>query len=183
MSTRYELLYIIPTTFTDEEAGTVETKVSGLLTKVGATTESTKRLGKLRLAYPIENQRHGYYVLVMFTAEKSAIAKLEENLRITSEVLRHLILRADEAGSNQKFDLVQFTEVNVETKDDRPRRRDNKVMTKEDAKEEGKDIKSTAAALHDGGTEKVVPTVGKEMSSEELEKKIASALSADLSDV
>ncbi len=114
MENRYELLYIIPTSFTDEEVGTVETKISALITKLGATVEATKRLGKLRLAYAIKDQRHGHYVMTLFTADGSALAKMEENLRINNDILRHLILRADEAGSDQKFELVQFTEIVVE---------------------------------------------------------------------
>ena len=144
---RYELLYIIPTSFTDEEVGTVEAKVGGLLAKVGATPESTLRLGKLRFAYPIKNQRHGHYVLVMFTADPSAVAKLDEQLRITSEVLRYMVLSAEEAGSDQKYELVQFVEVDLNNKEDRPRRRptENKEGDKEakegESKEEAKDEK------------------------------------------
>lgn len=120
---RYELLYIIPTTFTDEEAGEVETRVSGLISKVGASVESTTRMGKLRFAYPIKDQRHGYYVQVVVSAEPSAVAKLDMQLRINPEVLRHLILSAEEAGSETKFELVQFAEVDINAKEDRPRRR------------------------------------------------------------
>lgn len=114
MENRYELLYIIPTSFTDEEVGTVENRISALITKLGAKVESTKRLGKLKLAYAVKDQRHGHYVMTIFTAEGSALAKMEENLRINNDILRHLILRADEAGSDQKFELVQFTEIVVE---------------------------------------------------------------------
>ncbi len=120
---RYELLYIIPTTFTDDEAGEIETRVSGLISKVGAVADSTTRLGKLRFAYPVKDQRHGYYVQVMLTAEPSAVAKLDMQLRITPEVLRHLILSAEEAGSESKYELVQFAEVDINAKEDRPRRR------------------------------------------------------------
>lgn len=120
---RYELLYIISASFTDEEAGVIETQVSGLITKVGATTEATTRLGKLRFAYPIKEQRHGYYVQVMIVAEPAAVAKLDMQLRITPEVLRHLILSAEEAGSESKYELVQFVEVDINSKEDRPRRR------------------------------------------------------------
>jgi ribosomal protein S6 len=45
--TDYELLYIVPTSLTEEEAGTVEQAVGGMLAKVNATVQSTKRLGKL----------------------------------------------------------------------------------------------------------------------------------------
>ena len=132
---RYELLYIIPTTFTDEEAGEIETRVSGLIEKVGIIAESTTRLGKLRFAYPVKDQRHGYYVMVMLNADPSAVAKLDGQLRITPEVLRYMIVSAEEAGSEAKYELVQFTEVNVEDKDARPRRRTAKEG--EEEKKEG----------------------------------------------
>ncbi len=120
MSARYELLYIIPTTYTDDELGTVEGRVTAVLEKHGATIESTKRLGKLRFAYPIKNQRHGHYILVNFTADRANLAKLETELRITNEILRHMTVRADE--TNPKFDLVQFQEINLDLKEDKPRR-------------------------------------------------------------
>ncbi|MCR4256413.1 MAG: 30S ribosomal protein S6, partial [Candidatus Uhrbacteria bacterium] len=140
---RYELLYIIPTTFTDEEAGEIETRVSGLIEKVGITAESTTRLGKLRFAYLIKDQRHGYYIMVMLNADPSAIAKLDGQLRITPEVLRYMIISADEAGSEAKYELVQFTEVNVEDKDTRSRRRPSKDG---EEKKEATDVKKDEAS-------------------------------------
>ncbi len=159
----YELLYIIPAKLTEEEAASVETKVASLLVKYGGTTESTKRLGKFRLAYPIDKEHFGYYVLVHFSAEPMAIAKIEEAFRITSEIMRHLILRADEAGADQKFDLVQFTEVNVETKEDRRRR-------------ERRDASKSKEATPAPSSTTVITT-------EELEQKIETALSADTENV
>jgi len=178
MPTRYELLYIIPATLTDEEVGGVETKVSAIIAKCGASIESTKRLGKFRLTYPIKKQRHGHYVLVMVNAEPAAVAKIDENLRMMSEVVRHLILRADEAGSEQKFDLVQFAEVVVDT--DRPRRRE-----KTEEKEGGKasELKAGVATLEEGKKAEAVEEKKEVVTSEELEKKIASALSDDLKGV
>ncbi len=169
-TSRYELLYIIPTTFTDEEVGTVEQKIGGLFTKVGATVESTRRLGKFRLAYTIKEQRHGHYVLVMFTAEHGSIAKFDELLRITPEVLRHLIIRAEEGGEEAKFDLVQFTEVVVEGGRDDRRRREKAAESKEETKEEGKD-----AATGEAKADAKEPS----MTEADLETKIDSALSED----
>lgn len=138
---RYELLYIIPTSFTEDEAGTIEQKVSALISKYGGTVEDMTRLGKLRMAYEIKNQRHGFYVLSHFSADRESLAKIDENLRITSELLRHLILRADEAG-DAKFELVEFKEINLDNKEDKPRRRETpkEEAPKEEKKEESKDI-------------------------------------------
>jgi small subunit ribosomal protein S6 len=172
--TRYELLYIIPTSFTDDEVGTVETKVGGVLAKYQANVESTRRLGKFKLAYPIKHQRHGHYVMVLFTAERPMMAKIDEQLRITDEVLRHLILRADDAGSDQKFDLVQFVEVTVEGRDDRRRgfSRDAKAT---DAKATD-DLKAGVAAIEGAkeGEEKKDA-----LSTEDVDKKIDAALKED----
>jgi small subunit ribosomal protein S6 len=174
-TSRYELLYIIPTTFTDEEVGTVEQKIAALFTKVGATIDSTRRLGKFRLAYTIKTQRHGHYVLVMFTAEHGTVAKLDELLRITPEVLRHLIIRAEEGGEEAKFDLVQFTEIVVEGGREDRRRREKAAEAKDETKEE---LKDGVAALENKGEAKESAVAG--ISETDLETKIDTALNEDV---
>ncbi len=161
----YELLYIIPATFTDDEIGTVEGNVKALLEKNGASIIKTDRLGKLRFAYPIKNVRHGHYVLVRLNADTQALGAIDMALRISPEVLRHLLVRADEVGDG-KFEMVQFIEVNLDLKDDRPRRR-----REEPAPTEKKDIKEGVAAIEGGSTE-----AKETLSAEELDKKIDSAL-------
>ncbi|MBI5654226.1 30S ribosomal protein S6 [Candidatus Uhrbacteria bacterium] len=172
VSREYELLYIISASFTDDEMAAIEGRVKAMLEKYGATVNTTTRLGKFRLAYPIKNVRHGHYIMARFLADTQAMAKIDENLRITTDVLRHLIVRADEVGS-EKFDLVQFTEISsdarLEARDERQRRtRDSQSDDKTKA-----DIKSGVAALE--GEKAAEPAV-KEMSAEELEKKIDTAL-------
>jgi len=165
-SSKYELMYIIPATLSDEEAGAVETKISALITKYGATVESTKRLGKLRLAYLIQNQRHGHYVLVHFSADRKSMSKIDENLRIASDIIRHMILRAEEAGEG-KYNLVEYKEINLDNKEDRPRRRAERASGDEKVTEGEK-----------AESKEVEPA-----STEDLDKKIESALSDDASTV
>lgn len=163
--TEYELMYIVPTSFTDEETGTVEQAVAAMITKAGATTTNTTRLGKFRLAYPIKNQAHGHYVLVRFQSEPKQVAELNEMLRLSPDkVLRHIILRADEAG-DEKYQLVQFQEVNVEDRGDRARK---PRAGRERTSEEGKVAKE--------GEEKSTTEEPAKISSEELDKKIDEAL-------
>lgn len=168
MMTQYELLYIIPATLTDEEVGGVEAAVKALLEKYNATVETTTRLGKFRFAYPIKNVRHGHYVLVRFSSEGASIAAITEALRISNDVLRSIVLRADEAGG-EKFDMVQYVEVNLDNKEsgDR-RRRDEKPKSAEE-------IKSGVAVLEGEKPEAAKSEAG-ELSATELEKKIDAAL-------
>ncbi len=144
MAARYELLYIIPATVVETEVGGVETKISTLITKYGATVELTKRLGKLHLAYQIEKQRYGYYVAVVFTADKQSVAKIEESLRISNDILRHMITASEKSVEDQKFDLVQFAEINVE--EERARRREKAESKDGETKEKEGDSKEEKPA-------------------------------------
>lgn len=170
MMNRYELLYVIPTSLTEEEAGGIEIKVNALLEKHGATVESSKRLGKFKLAYPIKKESHGYYILELFSAEGASLSKIEEGLRISQGVLRHLIVRADEAG-DQKFELVPFTEVVVEGKDDRARRREKEAKEKGAGDEKKEESVAVAEA----------PRVT--LTDAEVDQKIARALNDDTASV
>ncbi|MBU2566513.1 30S ribosomal protein S6 [Patescibacteria group bacterium] len=180
----YELLYIIPATLTDEEVGQTESDIQALVTKYGGTPKESRRLGKFKLAYLIKKVRHGHYVLVYFEAESDAIAKINEAMRIHDRVLRHMILRADEAGGSE-FNLVQFQEVVVDAgKDDRSKRRNAKDKTKV-----ADDVKEAAALDEDSEKESdddedvKKPEDVKEaveevkVSDEELDRKIDAALS------
>jgi small subunit ribosomal protein S6 len=49
--------------------------------------------GRRRLAYEISRHREGSYHIVLFDAPATTIAEIESDLRITEEVLRHLVTR------------------------------------------------------------------------------------------
>jgi small subunit ribosomal protein S6 len=174
MTTQYELLYIIPATFTDEDVGRIEGTVGALLEKNGATIDTTTRLGKFKLAYPIKKVRHGHYMLVRLSTDGSNVKAIDEALRISSDVLRHLILRTDEAGGD-KFDLVQFTEVNLDAKDEerKTRRRDEKPV---DGKTEVAPGVAAVEGAKEEETAEKAPAAAAEITPEELEKKIDAAI-------
>ncbi len=165
MSTPYELLYIVAATYTDEELSQIESKVKALLEKQTAVIDSITRLGKFRFAYPINKARHGHYIQVRFSVEPQAVPRIEAALRITSEVLRGLLLRLEEVGGD-KFDLIQFTEVNVENREPR----DDRARRRPTGEHPAKKFKPSEALKS-----VVIP----ELSAEELEKKIDAALSEE----
>ncbi|MBU1907892.1 hypothetical protein KKF59_02050, partial [Patescibacteria group bacterium] len=122
-----------------------------------------------------------HYILVMFKAEPGQVCKIDESLRLANDVLRHLILRAEEAGG-KKFNLVQFTEVNLEAKDEqRGLRRERTGKTKEDQQKSSEEIKSGVAVLEqkadeENGEEKVEEEAPAVISDEELDKKLDAVL-------
>lgn len=172
----YELMYIVPTSYTEDELGTVEKNVAQVLEKNGASVTKTTRIGKLRFAYPIKHERYGHYVLVRFQAEASAVSAINEGLRLNQkEILRHMIV--DGSETKEEFNLVQFQEVHVEGGDRRRRPREDKPAAAASVKDK-KEQQEGVAALEGSSTESVEkPLEGiEELSEEDLQKKIDAAL-------
>jgi len=87
----YEILYIISIKFLGEEKKITE-KVNSLLKKHDAEITAENMLGKQRLAYPINKASQGIYVAAEFDLDPTRLAKLNSDLFLTSELLRHLII-------------------------------------------------------------------------------------------
>lgn len=89
----YEILTIIPAKFADTEVDAVAERVAKMLENDGLTIERTENLGKLKLAYPIDHQRYGTYVLFYAATENGdALKKVDSDLRLSDDVLRHMVV-------------------------------------------------------------------------------------------
>jgi len=87
----YELVYIIKPS--DEEViNATVTKFENLIKTNGGVIEKLDRWGKKRLAYEIKDFTEGYYVLVHFTSEPAVVREVERVIKITDDVLRHLLV-------------------------------------------------------------------------------------------
>lgn len=93
---KYEVMYILSVKQTDEQIRELIEKFNGVITANGGTIDSTDEWGKRRLAYPINYENEGFYVLQHFTADHALPAELERNFRITEGVLRFMVIRLDE---------------------------------------------------------------------------------------
>ena len=91
----YELLFVIRNALEDErKEATVET-VKGIIEDGGEVTRVVV-MGTRRLAYPIEKKTEGYYVLVEFNAPAELPKELDRRLRISDDVIRHIIINKNE---------------------------------------------------------------------------------------
>ena len=92
---KYETVMVFSTAITEEETKALVEKFTNLIAKNG-TVESVDEWGKRRLAYPINDENDGYYMLVNFSCEPDFPAELDRVLKITDGVLRSLIVAKDE---------------------------------------------------------------------------------------
>lgn len=89
----YELVVIISPEVTDEEVPITLEKMNQFITDRGGSITEVNQWGRRKLAYPIENFMEGNYVLTQFKMEPKQTAELEASLRLSEEILRHLLVR------------------------------------------------------------------------------------------
>ena len=89
----YEMLYIIPNKFTEDEAKAIDEKVRKEITSAEGEITYSEDWGKKKLAYLIDSYNHGYYKLLEFDLLGKDLAKLDNTLRLSLDVLRHQIIR------------------------------------------------------------------------------------------
>ncbi len=86
----YETLFFTEPNVSDEAIDAVITKVEGAITKYGGQVEKVNRWGKKTLAYPVEKQTEGFFVLIDFKATGEVLKELERFYLINQNILRFL---------------------------------------------------------------------------------------------
>jgi small subunit ribosomal protein S6 len=92
----YEVLYIVRADLEDEKVQEVVKRVNTLIESSGGAAGRTNLWGKRKLAYEVKHQTEGSYVLQDFQMAPERLPELEAALKISEEVLRHLIVRKPE---------------------------------------------------------------------------------------
>jgi small subunit ribosomal protein S6 len=93
---QYELVYITPAETTDETLADLHTQVAAVVERFGGSIERTEPWGRRRLAYEIDGQREGVYVLEVINGPGALTAELDRRLRVIDTVVRHMVVRVDE---------------------------------------------------------------------------------------
>ena len=91
--TGYELICIISPAVTDEELPALIDRVSKSITNAGGNVVEVVKWGRKRMAYPIKKFAEGNYVLARIELEPSSVKDLEANIRLSDEVIRHLMVK------------------------------------------------------------------------------------------
>ena len=90
----YEALFLVdPTQASTNWEKTVK-HVGDLLTKQEAKILKESKWAERKLAYPVQRQKRGAYLLVYFEAPSASIAKIKNDCQLSEVILRVLILRA-----------------------------------------------------------------------------------------
>lgn len=88
---KYETVAVFSLKAGEEKAKELVEKFKALI-EANGTMEAVDEWGQRKLAYPINYETEGYYVLYTYEADVEFPAEIERVFNITDGVLRHLIV-------------------------------------------------------------------------------------------
>lgn len=138
----YEMLFIVPNKFTEDEAKKIIAKVEDSITKAEGKISFSEFWGKKKLAYKIKNNEYGYYSLCEFDLSKESLLKIDKDLRLSTEILRHQIV-IKKAKTEEEIKRNEEINAKIDSKKAKTKKADDaeeKKASKKDNKEK-KDIK------------------------------------------
>ncbi len=91
----YETLFITSPTLTEAEEQETVDGLAQIVGQGGGSLVVNERMGRRRLAYPIQKHSDGVYVRLLYDSEPDVPKELERRARISDRVLRSLTVRLE----------------------------------------------------------------------------------------
>ena len=95
MKRDYELGFILNPEVNEDQTRTILDRVEQVVTTHGGQVVKVNQWGRRRLGYPIQHHRDGLYVFIDMILTPDSVIELDRTLKVSEEVLRHLIKRRD----------------------------------------------------------------------------------------
>jgi small subunit ribosomal protein S6 len=98
----YELGFILNPEVSEEQSNSILERIQQIVTNHDGQVVRINQWGRRRLAYPIAHQRDGFYVFFEMILTPETVSELDRNLKVTEEVLRHIIIRRDPKAAQKE---------------------------------------------------------------------------------
>jgi len=103
---KYESVIIINPKLEEKEIKETIDKYQKMMKDFSNRDVNVDEIGEKKLAYEIEKNKTGYYVVFNFSAKYENIAELERNFRIDDNVMKFITVRQEE----QEYDESEENE-------------------------------------------------------------------------
>ena len=91
----YEIGYILNPEVNEEQTRAILERIEQIVANYDGQVLKVNQWGRRKLAYPIEHHRDGFYVFIDTILTPQTVAELDRTLKVSEDVLRHLIKRRD----------------------------------------------------------------------------------------
>lgn len=88
----YEILYIINSSLDENAITNLKKEIEEFITSEGGDIYNRADWGRTRLAYEIEKQRYGNYVLIRFASKSEVIRVLRDKMELMDMILSYLVI-------------------------------------------------------------------------------------------
>lgn len=137
----YEIVFLVHPDQSEQVPAMIE-RYKSLIEAGSGTIHRLEDWGRRQLAYPINNLVKAHYVLLNIECEQAVLNELVDAFRFNDAILRHLVMRRDEADTEQSL-IMKFKD----EKGDKPERSERR--RRDDDSRDGDDDKSDAKSDDD----------------------------------
>lgn len=92
----YEHVYLARQDISAQQVEALSQSFQTIISENGGTIEKMEYWGVKPLAYKIKKNRKAHFTLLNFNAPHAAIAEMERQMRLSTDIIRFLTLRVDE---------------------------------------------------------------------------------------
>ena len=120
----YEIVFLVHPDQSEQVPAMIE-RYKAAIEAGNGTVHRLEDWGRRQLAYPIQNLVKAHYVLFNIEVEQAILAELTESFRFNDAVLRHLIMKRDEADTEMSIIMKSKDEKGDKPERGERRRRDD----------------------------------------------------------
>lgn len=117
----YETVFIARQDLNPAQVDELTKSFTKFITDAKGKVHKTENWGLKNLAYRIQKNRKGHYVLIETDAPSAAVQEMERNMRLNEDVLRYLTIREEKLSEGPSVQMKTGGD------DERPERFERKV--------------------------------------------------------
>jgi len=122
----YEGMFLISQAEATDFAGVIE-HIQHLFERAGATMLAMQKWDERRLAYEIDKQKRGVYILAYFEAPAENLQSFERDCNLSEQLMRVLVTRADHLTMEEIQATDKREELHIEAKERAERAREREL--------------------------------------------------------
>jgi small subunit ribosomal protein S6 len=97
---QYEAMFLFPAGASAELDKSI-TAVKGIIERHDGKIQVVKKWDERKLAYELEGQKRGLYIIAYFTAPGGAVSAIERDVNLSEDILRVLVTHADHLNETE----------------------------------------------------------------------------------
>lgn len=157
---RYETIFIIRPTITEDEITGIIEKTTGIIEGDGGSIIKIDKWGLKKLAYLIKKESQGYYVYLDYAGVPASVSEIERIFRIDDKVLKYLTIKlADSCDPEAIKEELASAEAALTSDEDEAKEEKAspaeaaKTTTEDEVKEEASPSETTGISAEDEAKE------------------------------